>query len=64
MNSTAEKRAISLAEFCQRYSLSKTFAYEQIKRGSLKTFTCGRKRLVSVDSAEAWLASLSGEKAA
>jgi hypothetical protein len=33
-------------------------AYEEAKRGRLRLTKCGRKTLVTLDDAEAWLASL------
>jgi hypothetical protein len=51
------KRTLSVAEFCHRYGIGKTLAYAEMKLGRLRFCTCGRRRLISVDDAEAWLAS-------
>jgi excisionase family DNA binding protein len=54
----ARQRAMSLAEFCDRYGLSRTKTYEEIKYGRLRALKCGKRTLVTEDDAEAWLRSL------
>lgn len=51
-----QKRALSVDAFCDVYSVGRTLAYNQISIGRLQSFTIGRKRLISVEAAEAWLA--------
>lgn len=58
-----DKRVLTIPEFCERYGLGRTMAYEQIAKGKLKSFLCGRKRLIAVDDAERWLLSLKQEAA-
>ena len=54
----ARQRAMSLAEFCERYGPSRTRTYEEIKSGRLRAIKCGKRTLVTEDDAEAWLRSL------
>ena len=54
----ARQRAMSLAEFCDRYGPSRTKTYEEIKSGRLRAVKCGKRTLVTEDDAEAWLRSL------
>ena len=54
----APQRAMSLAEFCDRYGPSRTKTYEEIKCGRLRAIKCGKRTLVTEDDAEAWLRSL------
>jgi hypothetical protein len=53
-----EKRAFSIAAFCQRYGISRTSAYEEIAAGRLQVVKAGRRTLVPADAAESWLRSL------
>lgn len=48
------KHALTIDAFCERYSVGRTFTYEEIAKGRLKSVSLGRKRLVHVDDAEAW----------
>ena len=52
-----EKRYISVSEFCQIYGVGRTFAYRLIgnegSRRFLESTKLGKRRLISVDSAEA-----------
>jgi hypothetical protein len=52
------RRAMSVAEFCQRYSTGRTRAYEEIKAGRLRARKCGKRTVISADDAELWLGSL------
>jgi excisionase family DNA binding protein len=66
MNSISEReqhrrvrqRAMSLADFSERYGPSRTKTYEEIKCGRLRAVKCGRRTLITEDDAEAWLRSL------
>jgi excisionase family DNA binding protein len=53
------KRAISVREFCNQYSMGRTTAYSMIARGALRSVLIGGRRLIPVDAAEALL---QGEK--
>jgi excisionase family DNA binding protein len=52
------KRALSIAEFCDRYGIRRTKTYEEIKAGRLRIVKAGRRSLIKETDAEAWLAAL------
>jgi excisionase family DNA binding protein len=52
------KRALTVAEFCHSYNVSKTLTYQLMNEGRLRSLKVGAKRLIPTDAAEAWLASL------
>lgn len=56
-NDNVEKRYISVSEFCKIYGVGRTFAYRlignQLGSGLLASTKLGRRRLISVESAEA-----------
>jgi hypothetical protein len=58
------KRVFSIADFCQSYGIGRTRAYAEIKAGRLRIIKAGRRSLIPIESAEAWLAALprSGDK--
>lgn len=50
-----ERRAYHVTEFCRAYGISRALFYELLRAGKApRTFTVGRRRLVSVESAERW----------
>jgi excisionase family DNA binding protein len=51
-------RMISVDEFCRRYGIGKTMTYAEMAAGRLRYCACGRRRLISVDDAEAWADSI------
>jgi hypothetical protein len=53
-----EKRAFSIAAFCERYGIGRTGAYEEIAAGRLQVVKAGKRTLVPADAAESWLRSL------
>jgi excisionase family DNA binding protein len=53
-----DKRAFSISEFCARYSIGRTRAYEEIAAGRLRAVKAGQRTLIPEDSAEAWLEAL------
>jgi hypothetical protein len=53
-----EKRAFSIAAFCERYGIGRTSAYEEIAAGRLQVVKAGKRTLVPADAAESWLRSL------
>lgn len=59
MNTRIDKRAFSVAEFCNRYDVGRTTAYGEIKSGRLKIVKVGKRTLVPADAAEFWLENLS-----
>lgn len=54
MSTYIEPQVYDLASFCKAYSISRSFAYLEIKAGRLKPFKAGRKTLISRQSAETW----------
>jgi excisionase family DNA binding protein len=54
----ARQRAMSIAEFCQRYGLGRTTAYEEIKTGRLRGRKVRKRTLIAEDDAEDWLRQL------
>lgn len=57
------KRVLTVREFCARYNVGRSTCYQEIAAARLKSFLIGRKRLVRVEDAEAWLAELCKEAA-
>lgn len=51
-------RAFAISAFCARYSICRTKAYQEIAAGRLRAVKAGRKTLITVEAAEAWLAQL------
>ena len=49
---------MSIAEFCQRYGLGRTTAYEEIKTGRLRGRKVRKRTLIAEDDAEDWLRQL------
>lgn len=47
--------ALRVNEFCELYGVSRSFAYELMDRGKLRTVKIGKRRLIPVESAEALL---------
>jgi hypothetical protein len=57
-----EKRAFSIAAFCERYGIGRTTAYGEIAAGRLQVVKAGKRTLVPTDAAESWLRSLPAVK--
>ena len=55
---TFNKRVLTVAEFCEMYGISKTFAYHYMNTGKLRSLKIGAKRVITNDAAEEWLASI------
>ena len=49
---------MSLAQFCQNYSIGRTKAYEEIVSGRLRARKNGNRTLITEDDAEEWLQHL------
>lgn len=66
MSSDSEARALDIEGFCRAYSIGRSLAYREIKEGRLRVVKCGRRTLVPVANADAWLQRLTsmGEQAA
>jgi len=52
------RRAFSVREFCRRYSIGRTNAYQEIAAGRLRAVKVGRRTLIAHNDAETWLAAL------
>jgi excisionase family DNA binding protein len=46
--------AMSVREFCKRYRLGHTLAYQMIKRGNLRAVKCGARTLILNRDAVEW----------
>ena len=55
--STTQKRALRVSEFCETYGVSKASTYNLIRAGRLHTVLVGGIRLIPVDAAERLLQS-------
>jgi excisionase family DNA binding protein len=56
-----ERRFLTLQDFCRRYAIGRTKAYEEIAAGRLKIVKVGRSTRIPLDAAKAWEALLRGE---
>jgi len=54
----SRQRAISIDEFCERYGLGRTKAYEELKSGRLRGRKIGKRTIIAEDDAEEWLLHL------
>ena len=54
----ARQRAMSIAEFCERYGPGRTKAYEELKSGRLRARKIGKRIIIASDDAEDWLRRL------
>ncbi|MGY8704605.1 helix-turn-helix domain-containing protein [Bradyrhizobium sp. 18BD] len=54
----AHQRAMSIAQFCERYGLCRTKAYDELKAGHLRARKIGTRTIIAVDDAEDWLRRL------
>jgi excisionase family DNA binding protein len=52
---TTSRRALTLYDFCDFYSIGRSTAYSMIKTGKLPSIRVGGRRLIPVDAAEALL---------
>ncbi len=54
----AEPQAYDIPCFCRAYSISRSFAYLEIRSGRLKPFKAGRRTLISREAADNWRRAL------
>jgi hypothetical protein len=54
----ARQRAMSIADFCERYGPGRTKAYEELKSGRLRGRKIGKRTIITEDDAEEWLRNL------
>ena len=59
-----DRGALTVREFCDRYVIGNTRAYEEIKSGRLKVHKLGRRTLIFLTDALAWEKSLPTNNAA
>lgn len=52
------KVAFTIDEFCGSFGVGRSYVYEEIKAGRLKSRKAGRRTLITADDARAWLSSL------
>jgi hypothetical protein len=52
------RRAYSISDFCYVYGVGRTHAYAEISAGRLHARKAGRRTLITIDAAEAWLEQL------
>ena len=52
------KKLLTLDDFCQRYGVGRTRAYELIGASAITAVKVGRSTRITTESAERWLASL------
>lgn len=57
-NSTNEKFAYRISEFCRAFGIGRTKAFDEIKAGRLKVRKAGRITLIRTEDAKAWLDAL------
>lgn len=49
------REAYTVAEFCEAFRISRSFFYDEIRRGAgPKTYKSGKNRFVSVEAAKEW----------
>lgn len=56
MNSN--KRLLTVLQFCDKYNVGRTKAFEEMRLRRLKAVKVGNKTLIPDDAAEEWLHSL------
>jgi len=49
--------ALSIEDFCARYAIGRTTAYTELKAGRLRPTKVGRRTIIAVSDADAWLAA-------
>jgi excisionase family DNA binding protein len=55
LSSVKSRRALTLYDFCDFYSIGRSTAYGMIRSGKLPSIRVGGRRLIPVDAAEALL---------
>lgn len=57
-NACPPPKFLTLAQFCQRYQVSRSSAYRAHHQGGFSIIKWGRSSRIAFDEAEAWAASL------
>jgi hypothetical protein len=60
----SRQRAMSVAEFCERYGPGRTKAYEELRSGRLRGRKIGKRTIITEDDAKDWLRHLPAMEAA
>jgi excisionase family DNA binding protein len=55
-------QAMSVADFCRAYGLSRTLVFELLKANVLPAKKCGRRTLIPTEAAEAWFRNLPNQR--
>lgn len=58
MNSLEQCGAMSIETFCQWAGIGRSLAYKEIEAGRLRIKKVGRRTLITLEAARAWLADL------
>lgn len=54
----ANKIAFTVEEFCTAYAIGRSYAYQEIKAGKLRTKKAGKRTLILRADAETWVLGL------
>ncbi len=54
MNSDTTLGAYGVDGFAKAHDVGRTLVYEEIRKGRLRTFLVGKRRLISVEAAAEW----------
>lgn len=54
---TTPRLAYGINQACETSGLGRSFLYEEIRAGKLKTFKVGTRTLIASDDLQAWLSS-------
>ena len=57
LDHSSNKLAYGIADAVQATSVGRSFLYEEIKAGRLKTFKVGTRTLITAENLSAWLAT-------
>lgn len=60
-NTETKKQLLSLEDFCEEYSLSKTRFYSEVKKKKLQPIKLGNRTFIAREDAQAWLNKLREE---
>lgn len=55
METTIEKQAYRVDEFCHAYGIGRSKFYEEVGQGRIKVFKLGRLTLIAKEEAQRWL---------
>lgn len=55
---SSDRLALSVTEFCDTCSISRSLFYQEVKAGRIQTLKAGKRTLIAVSEAHRWLNSL------